>query len=566
MSYMEILHRCGRWQPVRLLPAARAACGRGPGAGWFGTRAGRRVRAGLGLLAVALAATCAHAARDGARPNILFILTDDQTHRSVSAYPEAYPWVRTPHTDRLAREGMRFAPAYIGSNCIPARANLLTGLHATGIQSLRPSVLATRKDQVPDYWPRFFRKHGYHTAHIGKWHTDGHMGYGVDWDFQKVWSRLVGGREYNLNYQLDQFISTNGAEAVLTGGYPTDNYTQWAVEYIRGQHRDPGKPWYLWLCYDAPHGPFLPAERHRQDYPNVDVPTPADIYPPRPGKPSYMQKVATWVPGPDGVPVMRDSHYRADGVLDRHRERLDFPRTLPDWVRLYHQTVSALDEAVGTLLRTLEETGQRDNTLVVFTSDQGLAIGQHGFFDKHAPYDANIVAPLIVSFPGRIPANTVCDVPVTGVDLIPTFFRFAGIEPPWKMHGRDLTPLLQNPRAAWPHPSLLVYTIAVGGNGIVWGDDSVNIVDESAPLPLRGFRVPWWLLLREGQYKYIRTLVPGEIEELYDIKSDPEELRNLALERRHRDTLERLRKATVEELRRVDAKIVDHLPPVKVVE
>jgi arylsulfatase A-like enzyme len=513
------------------------------------------VLAVLGLLVALLGANRGQAATR-TPPNILFILTDDQSHRAVGCYPEAYPWVRTPHIDRLAREGVRFAPAYIGSNCIPARGTLLTGLHATGIESLRPSVLATRKDELPDYWPRVFRRHGYHTAHIGKWHTDGHMGYGVDWDFQKVWSRLVGGRDYNLNYQLDQFISTNGGTPELTGGYSTDNYTRWAVEYIRGRQREPGKPWYLWLCYDAPHGPFVPAERHRNEYPHVDVPAPADIYPPRPGKPAYMQNVATWVPGPDGVPQMRDSHYEADAVLQRHRRRENFPRTLPDWVRRYHQTVCALDDGVGMLLRALEETGQRENTLIVFTSDQGLAVGQHGFFDKHAPYDANIAAPFIVSFPGRVPQGAECHVAVSGVDLVPTFFRFAGISLPWKMHGRDLSPLLQNPREPWNHPSLLVYTIDA------WGDDTVKLRSEKSALPARGFRVPWWVLLRAGRYKYIRTLVPDEIEELYDIESDPEELTNLALETGQRGRLEQLRSATLEELRRVDAKFVDHLPPV----
>ncbi len=494
------------------------------------------------------------------RPNILFILTDDQSHRTVGAYPESFPWVRTPHIDRLAAEGIRFAPAWIGTNCIPSRASLLTGLHSTGIQSLRPSAdpsLPDFDEQGPVFWPRIFREHGYHTAHIGKWHNSGGTGYGRDWDYQKVWSRLVGGPEFNLNYQSNQLISTNGGEPTLTDGYSTDNYTRWATEYIRGKHRDPEKPWYLWLCYDAPHGPFLPAKRHRDAYQNVPVPIPPDIFPPRPGKPAYMQKVHTWVRGERGIPVMRDSHYEADAVLRRHRDRQQFPKTYPDWVRLYHRPVRALDEAVGELLRALEETGQRDNTLVVFTSDQGLAVGQHGFFDKHAPYEANLAAPLIASMPGTLPQNAVCDVTVSGVDLIPTFFRFADIPLPWPMHGRDLTPLLKNPRAHWPHPAMLIYTIGA------WGDDTVDIPDFSAMrLPARGFRVPWYVTLRQGQYKYIRTLVPQEVEELYDLSSDPHELTNLARNRQHRPRLRELRSAALDELHRIGAKFVSHLPPV----
>lgn len=546
--------------PNKLKITRDAACGVHAGRACFGSlRHGSLLAAGLltGMLAAGEGSSPLRAVpAAGTRPNILFILTDDQTHRSVSAYPAAYPWVKTPHIDRLAREGIRFAPAYIGANCIPARATLLTGLHATGIQSLRRAALREAGD-VPEYWPRVFRRHGYHTAQIGKWHTEGHMGHGLDWDYQVVWSRLVGGSQNNLNYQTNQLLSINGGEPRLVAGYSTDNYTGWAVEYIRGRHRDPAKPWYLWLCYDAPHGPFIPADRHRQEYAGAPVPVPAGIYPPRPGKPGYMRDVATWVPGDDGVPVLRESHYQADAVLRRHRATENFPRTLPDWVRRYHQTVCALDDGVGELLQALEETGQRENTLVVFTSDQGLAVGQHGFFDKHAPYDANLAAPLIISLPGVTPAGAVCDVPVAGVDLIPTFFHLAGIEPPWKMHGRDLTPLLRDPWAEWAHPALLVYTIGA------WGDDTREVPEHSStPLPARGFRVPWWVLLREGNYKYIRTLVPREIEELYDISRDPEELTNLALDVSERDRLTRLREATLAELRRIDAKLADRLPPI----
>ncbi len=140
----------------------------------------------------------------------------------------------------------------------------------------------------------------------------------------------------------------------------------------------------------------------------MDVPAPAGIYPPRPGKPGYMQHVATGEPGPGGTPQLRVRHYDADAVLKRYRATETFPRSLPDRVRRYQQTVSAVDEGIGAVLQALDESGQRENTLVVFTSDQGLAISQHGFFDKHAPYDATIAAPLIVRFPGRTPAGATC--------------------------------------------------------------------------------------------------------------------------------------------------------------
>ena len=124
----------------------------------------------------------------------------------------------------------------------------------------------------------------------------------------------------------------------------------------------------------------------------------------------------------------------------------------------YHQGVLALDEAVGKLVETLKETGQYNNTLIVFTSDQGFAWGQHGFRSKVAPYDANVRSPLIVSMPSKLPSGAVVDSPVGGVDLVPTFFSFAGLDLPWKMHGEDLTPLLTKPETKWNRNLLAVHT------------------------------------------------------------------------------------------------------------
>lgn len=515
----------------------------------------------VGLLLLLVAAPDA-AAAEGPRPNLLVIYTDDQSYRTIGAYPGAYPWVETPHLDRLAEEGIRFAPSPIGTHCIASRAVFLTGRHTTGIESLRRGADASLPDHDeagPVFWPRRLREHGYHTAHIGKWHNAGGSGHGRDWDHQRVWSRLVGGREYNLNYQTNQLVATDGGEPELTEGYSTDNYTRWAVDYLRGEHRETDRPWFLWLCYDAPHGPFLPAERHALDYPDegaAPVPTPESVFPPRAGKPSYMQSVATWVPGPGGVPVMRESHYTADAVLRQHRDAIEFPSELPDWVRLYHRVVRAIDEGVGELLRTLEETGQRENTLVVFTSDQGLAIGQHGFFDKHAPYEANLAAPLIFSKPGTLPQGAVCDAIVSGTDIAPTLLGFAGLEEPWEMHGHDLGPLLRDPTSPWPHPALTLYTIGA------WGAETAEIPDfAERELPARGFLVPWWLALRDGDLKYIRTLVPGEPEELYDLSADPGELENLALEPPRRAELESMRAKALAELRRIRAPFAENLPP-----
>ena len=476
------------------------------------------------------------------KPNVLFILTDDQSYRTVSCYPGAYPFAKTPNIDKLAKRGIRFEAAYNGSWCAPSRASILTGRHPFGVESM------SFKGQYPSssydpaqcrFWPAVFRMLGYFTGQIGKWHTGADAGFGRDWDFQAVWNRPAH-PDNAPNYYKKQLISFNGGKAKLVEGYPTDNYTDWAVDFIRGKDRDKEKPWFLWLCYGAPHGPFTPADRHKNAYAGVKVETPKDLFGPREGKPAYVRKMDVWVKGKSGEPVYtgKGDYQDKDGM------------TLAEGVRAYNQCVLAIDEGVGRLLKTLEETGQLENTLIVFTSDQGYAWGYHGFRHKLGPYDETIRSPLIFAMPGTLPKGKICTVPVSGVDFAPTFFRFAGFDKlPWKMHGRDLTPLLKDPGKAWDEPMLVAHT------GRSFGKDT----HDPAKMDLvEG--VPWWVALRHGKLKYIRTLVENEIEELYDLANDPDELTNLALRPEHQPSLERLRSETIAELRRTEAGFVDKMP------
>ena len=162
---------------------------------------------------------------------------------------------------------------------------------------------------------------------------------------------------------------------------------------------------------------------------------------------------------------------------------------------------------------------------------------------------------MIVSMPARLPEGVVCEHPVSGVDIVPTIFSFAGIDLPWNMHGHDLTPLLKDPQQDWEHLSMTAFTARA------YGSDTDRVPDDPEISMLNG--IPWYVMIRKGPYKYIRTLVTDEIEELYDISKDPEELTNLALQAEHQQTLKRLRKATIAEMRRTGWELVDHLPPVK---
>ena len=488
------------------------------------------------------------------RPNILFIYTDDQSSRTVSCYPEAFDWVKTPNIDALASQGVRFNSAFIGSWCMPSRATMLTGHHQHGIESMRMEGNYPGSEYDPEkapFWPKTFREKGYTTAHIGKWHTGTDAGFARDWDHQIVWNRprFV---ENSPNYYDDQLTVFDGGEPRLVKGYTTDNYTQWATEFIKGKNRDASKPWYLWLCYGAVHGPFTPAERHLDLYEDIKVPKPKDIYPPRPGKPSYVDKMEFWEPNKEGVAVERQVRKLAPVGMK------DFPgRTLRDWVRQYHQGVIAIDEGVGKLLQALKDSGQDENTLIVFTSDQGFAWGQKGFKSKVAPYKGTVAAPLIIRPLAKDAAKTagrVVRAPVSGVDLIPTFFAQAGMKLPWEMHGRDLSPLLSDPEFKWQSSALLVHTAKL------YGSATDIIPPKGDPALYHGPGVPWYAMLARGSFKYIRTLEEGEPEELYHIVKDPNELNNLALNKRFAKTLKSFRAATIKELKRTDAGFVDNLP------
>ena len=487
------------------------------------------------------------------RPNILLIYTDDHSHRTVSCYPEAYPWVKTPNIDALAANGVRFASAYVGTWCMPSRATLLTGHHQHGIQSMRMAGKYPGSEYDPKkcpFWPKVFRKHGYQTAQVGKWHTGTDTGAGRDWDYQKVWNRPRYPQNAG-NYYKDQLIETNGGKPVMTKGYSTDNYTRWAVDYLKGEQRDPKKPWYLWVCYGAVHSPFTPAKRHLEAYPEAKVPVPADIYPPRPGKPAFMQQIGQWYKADDGLPHLKGSR-RSTGQLSPGKGI--HGSDLNSWVRQYQQGALALDESVGKLIQTLKETGQYDNTLILFTADQGFAWGQHGFRSKVAAYDANIRCPFIVSMPSQLPTGKTCASPVSGVDVAPTFFSFAGIDLPWDMHGRDLTPLLKKPEQAKKRSVLTVFT------GRKYGSDT-DVIPTNLKELRKVAQVSWYASLHDGRFKYIRTFEKDEIEELYDLQKDPEELTNLALLKKHGARLVKMRAQTIAELKRTKAGFADNLPP-----
>ncbi|MEX0324362.1 MAG: sulfatase-like hydrolase/transferase [Puniceicoccaceae bacterium] len=462
------------------------------------------------------------------RPNILYIFTDDQSYRTLSCYDGSYAYANTPNIDRLAEEGVLFTQAFTGAKCVPSRASTLTGRFQFNVT----------KD-CTRYWPQDFRAQGYTTGMIGKWHwgkgTEMHQ-HGVAWDWSVVWDH--GQKHEHRTYYWGQSVNINGGEPVKLDGYSTDRYTDYTVEFIEEQTAA-DKPWFFWLCYGAVHGPYTPAERHKDAYKTAaPTPIPEDIFGPRPGKPRHMDTFTKWK-NQDGMPVHQD-------------------RSFDSWVKQYNEAVSAIDEGVGRIFKALQKNGQLDNTIIIFTSDQGFAWGDHGLRDKRYPYDAALRSPFIVYAPKRFAEGAVCDQPVNGQDIVRTIHSLAEVKPGVSLDGRDLIPLLEDPTAggSWSKlPMIQTYTVNKYDSeeieqAIREGDWESLMFDNS----------PSWMMLHDGRYKYTRYLAKDCIEELYDLESDPEELDNLAIRIEWKSKLWTMRLATEDAFRAKGAGFVDLLP------
>ncbi|HUP79112.1 MAG TPA: sulfatase-like hydrolase/transferase, partial [Pirellula sp.] len=472
-----------------------------------------------------------------------------QSYKTLSCYPEAPSWVKTPNIDKLAKSGIRFERAYLGAWCMPSRASFLTGRFQHAVESMTMAGSYPGSTYDPKrcpFAPKHFRQSGYQTAQIGKWHTGVDSGYGRDWDYQVVWNRPAH-PENAGNYYYDQILAINGKEE-KSAEYSTDHYSKLGAEFIQGKNRNADQPWFLWVCYGAIHGPTTPAERHLRTLNGNDAPLPADILGPWPEKPAYLNATSAWTTGPNGRPQMKKRN-AGESNFDVNESGKGFDA----WIQQMNECNLAVDDGVGKLMAALQESGQLTNTLVIYTADQGYALGEHGCNQKVAPYDACVASPLIISQPGTILQEKKCKHPVTAPDLIELCCNIAKVEVPWKMHGRDIRPLLINPESTdWSKPMIMTHT------GRSYGAETDIIPIDNRLTDTAN--VPWYVLLRNNNYKYIRTFVENEVEEVYDLEVDPEELVNLATDGTNRPLLERLRAEAIEELRKTDAKFVDRLP------
>lgn len=482
------------------------------------------------------------AAAENSLPNILYIFTDDQSYRTVSCYPRSYSIADTPNIDRLAKRGVRFDQAYMGAKCVPSRATALTG-------RLQFAARANHDGSPVEgnlYWLPTIRDQGYFTGMIGKWHwgkgAEAHQ-HGTSWDWSIVWDH--GSYGAAGGYYYDQKVMINGAPQVPLGGYSTDRYTDHTEGFIRARAEEPEKPWFYWLCYSGVHGPYTPAERHEgmlADEPETEIPV--DIWGPRPGKPAHFQD-SRWKKGEDGKPY-------------RSGKPLDF------WVKQQTEAVAAIDEGVGRIVKTLQDTGQLDNTIIVFTADQGYVWGHHGLKGKIDPYETAIRSPFIVSCPTRFPEGKVCTAPINGPDIIRTFHAWADAEPQSFMPGRDITPLVMNPESKpvldqWSEtPTMMTYV----HNRYEPVEMAKRLGDKDWKACMYGKDTPWYFMILVKQFKYTRYAHPNRIEELYDLEQDPEELNNLAIQDEFQDKLLEMRAACIQSIKDHGGSVfADDLPP-----
>jgi arylsulfatase A-like enzyme len=363
----------------------------------------------------------------GKQPNILFIMSDDHASHAMSCYGSRIN--RTPNLDRIAAGGMRFDNCFCtNSICTPSRASILTGTynHVNGV-----TTLATPMDNRLQTFPKILGPCGYQTALFGKWHLGQgpeHCPAGFD-----DWAVLPGQGFYHNPTFL--FPGPDGGTRRTVPGYVTDLITDMCLDWLRA--RDPAKPFCLLCHHKAPHRPWYSDEKHACLFLNEDVPEPDTL------QDDYANRARA-----AGAAAMRVGVHMSptdvkceipDQMNERDLRRWGYQRYIKDYLRV----VQSVDDNVGRLLDFLDASGLADNTLVVYTSDQGFFLGDHGWYDKRFMYEESLRMPLVLRYPEEAAPGAVNDDIVLNVDFPALFLDLAGAPVPAGMQGRSFRPLLR---------------------------------------------------------------------------------------------------------------------------
>ena len=441
------------------------------------------------------------------RPNFLFLLTDDQSYATTSL--TGHPFLKTPNIDRIGREGVLFTNGFVAmSLCAPSRACFLTGLypHKNGIMGNQ-----TRWNEELQTLPRVLQANGWRTAHIGKFHMDGddrvHPGY-------DYYAAQVGQGQYENPRK-----NINGKWVDLQG-YDTDIVTNQAIEFMRASK---DKPFCTWIGYKACHGPFTPAPGHERDFANIEIKPPQSFFIDDQGKPDRVRRKTQ-----NPAFAQRLGDRRAG--KKKGKKAGDAPDSLERWAERERNQMRALmgaEDSIGRLLHFLEEEKRLDDTIIFFAGDNGFFHGEHSLHGKMEAYEEALRVPMMVRYPRVITAGQRRDAFIANVDLAPSILDLCGVKAPRPMQGRSWRPLVTQKSA--PRRDSFVYTMH--------GGDPAH---------------PTVKALRTDRYKLILNLNPRDKDELYDLRSDPLEMKNLALEKGNQPLVEDLKRKLAAQMKELE--------------
>lgn len=466
------------------------------------------------------------------RPNIVFIMSDDHAYQAISAYDTRL--IQTPNIDRIAKEGILFTNASVtNSICAPSRAVILTGKHSH-INGKIDNNFPFDTTQVT--FPQLLQQDGYQTAMFGKLHF-GNSPKGFDQ------YKILPGQGVYYN---PEFITKNEG-TIQVEGYVTDIITEMSLDWLQTE-RDPSKPFFLMYLHKAPHRSWEPALRHLQEYTQKTFPEPETLFDTHEKMGTAAQTaemdilhsmslthdnkvyedVMKTLLGKDSSKVRSlPKEWKVAGQLTPDQKDAwdavyrpiseDFARRYPDmtdadllrwkyqrYLQDYLGCLAAVDEGVGKVLDYLEESGLAENTIVVYTSDQGFYLGEHGWFDKRFIYDESFKTPLLIRWPGVVKAGTVSTEMVQNLDFAETFLEAAGVSIPQDMQGQSMVPLLKGDQSDFRDAAYYHY----------YEYPAVHMVKRH------------YGIVTEA-YKLVHFYYDTDEWELYDRKKDPQETTNV---------------------------------------
>ncbi len=449
-------------------------------------------------------------AATGERPNILFIMSDDHAAHAIGAYggrlSELNP---TPNIDRLAREGARLANVFCtNSICVPSRATIMAGQysHTNGVRTLNGGLTPERQTLALS-----IKKAGYETAMVGKWHLKNEPGA---FDYYCV---LPGqGSYFNPVFRVrgpEPWPDNTWRVAGYDSKHSSDAIADISLKWLKTR-KQKDKPFFLMHHFKAPHDNFENAERYDWLYEDVDIPEPASLWNRAGHGPAGRPLFGTSV-GPRNERRNMGHHMFVDADLPAGQyTRVAYQRYLKKFLR----SVKGVDDNVGRLLDHLEKTGELDNTIIVYTADQGFMLGEHDYIDKRWMYEESLRMPFLVRYPKWIKAGTTVDAIINNVDFAPTLLAMAGADATNEMQGRSFLPILKGGPVPsdWPTSTYYRYWMHMAhhDNPAHYGirtQDHKLIFFYGLPLDAKG-------AVREPTSPYW---------ELYDLRKDPHEMSNV---------------------------------------